>query len=96
VKIVRLTKRIVLTTVKNEIVLKNSTFYLIKILFDNKTYLLKDSFDKPSALEIKLNQFVGKKTAIVYREFEYKNDTVFINGYDPKVLGDDCALTKSK
>ncbi|HEX7413677.1 MAG TPA: hypothetical protein VF411_06480 [Bacteroidia bacterium] len=82
--------------IANKIIAKDSTFYLFTISFDNKIYHLKDTFVMPTSLEIKLNQYIDKKTAILYRQFEYKNDTVFINEYDPKVLGVDFKLTKVK
>lgn len=76
----------------NNVISNDSTFHLFNILFNNNTYQIKDKILNPSDINIKLNQFIGNKNAILYRKFTYVNDTITVNGLDRKAIGSDIKL----
>lgn len=78
----------------SKVISKDSSFYGFNISFNNKNYFIKDTFLKPTSIQIQLNQYMGEKSATLYRRFEYKNDTVVVNGVDPKAIGRDRKLTR--
>jgi hypothetical protein len=75
--------------VSKKIISGDSAFHSIAISFNNKTYNIADAsiLPKPISVHIKLNQFIGQKTATLYRKFSFTNDTVIVNGVDPKAIG---------
>jgi hypothetical protein len=75
-------------------IISNYSFYLLRISFDNKEYVVREGFTKPTNVDIKLNQFAGKKTAIIYRDFKYTKDTIIVKGLDPKAIGSNRKLIR--
>lgn len=85
------------TLIAKQIIANDSSFHSIDILYKNKNYHIADGrtlFPKPRTITIKLNQFIGEKTIVLYRKFDYINDTVIVNGLDPKAIGGDRKLTR--
>ncbi|MCW3083747.1 MAG: hypothetical protein JWP12_1113 [Bacteroidetes bacterium] len=82
--------------VSKKIISSDSSFHSISISFNNTAYFIsgKSMFPKPTNIDIQLNQFVGQKTVTLYRKFDYLNDTVIVNGMDPKAIGRDRKLTR--
>jgi hypothetical protein len=72
-----------------QIISSDNIIRSINISFNNKTYSISNAsfLPKPTTVEIKLNQFAGEKNATLYRKFSYTNDTVTVNGIDPKAIG---------
>ncbi|HET6990201.1 MAG TPA: hypothetical protein VFJ43_02710, partial [Bacteroidia bacterium] len=80
-----------------EIITKDSSFQFLDIFYNGRNYHITDTrplLSKPTVISIKLNQFVGEKTVVLYRKFSYSNDTVIVNGIDPKAIGSDRKLTR--
>ncbi len=78
----------------NKVISKDSAFYGFNISFNNKNYFIKDTFLKPTSILFQLNQYMGEKSVTLYRRFEYKNDTIEVNGVDPKAIGSDRKLVR--
>jgi hypothetical protein len=78
--------------VSEKIIGQDSAFYSFDIVYDHKNYSLweigKYPLIKPTCAEFRLNQYVGLKTAIAYKRFDYKPDTITAHGFDPKALRD--------
>lgn len=68
---------------------RENIIHSMTIFFNSKTYDIANAslLPNPTSIEIKLNQFVGQKTAILYRNFKFVHDTVTVNGIDPKAIG---------
>jgi hypothetical protein len=73
---------------------KGNYIHTIEMTFNNATYTIRDSLINPTQLDIQLNQFAGKKTAILYRRFLCTNDTIVVNGIDRKAIGSDRYLKR--
>jgi hypothetical protein len=78
---------------KMGIVEKDRSIHGIAMTYNNTLYIIRDTLFNPTQLDIQLNQYVGK-TAVLYRRFQCKGDTIIVNGIDPKAIGLDRYLRK--
>jgi hypothetical protein len=85
---------------KQGILSNNDKIKSFRFVYDNKIYNpdmspYKDS-RKPDRLDFKLNQFIGKKYAILKRVYRFDGDTIYLNDIERKSIGNDNKLHRIK